>query len=417
MAQYRDAEALHIGTELLTLRTNTHTTTLAQKLLPLGLRLRRAVLLADRLRDIVDALKESLRNSHLVIMTGGLGPTFDDISREAASAATGRRLKEEPRLMHRIKAKFRLAKLAMPAINRRQALVLKGAHVLTNKAGTAPGQFLDLGDRALLLLPGPPRELESVWKSAWPYLTKKFGLKSQILKSFQIAGLPESHVEEMASRLLATMPKNKIESTILASSYVIDLIFRIMNKPPQPTINRIRGELKNIFEHHFLGEDGSTLERELGLLLSDAAETVAVAESCTGGQIADRLTNEPGSSKYFFEGFVSYSNESKINRLGVASELVERHGAVSQEVAQAMAQRAKDQSGADWAISVTGICGPSGGSAQKPVGLSWFGLARPNGTAAVQEKTFTGDRKLLKEKMSSFALDWLRRELLKKKFK
>lgn len=409
-----DAEAIHVGTELLTFRHNTHTAFLSRALAPLGFRMARAALVADNEGEIAQAISAALERSSLVIVTGGLGPTFDDVSREAAARALGRTLNPAPELLAKIKARFDKVKLAMPSSNERQALVLDGASVLDNEAGTAPGQYLDLGERVLLLLPGPSKELESALNVALPLLRGKFSGDGIVVKSFQVVGFTESRVEEMAKPLLAAWPKDGVEPTILASSYIIDLIFQARGLESGALLDKITQEMRKIFGDDLLGENGITLEEQVGRMLAAAGAKLAVAESCTGGMIADRLTDIPGSSAYLTDAVVAYSNEAKTRFLGVSPEILRTQGAVSESAVRQMAEGLLMRSNAQWSVAVTGICGPSGGTPEKPVGMAWFAVGHKGAATESVCRTFSGDRLRLKEKMACYALDLLRRELLKK---
>lgn len=405
------AECIHVGTELLELRINTHTPFIAKKLLALGLKIRRAQIVGDNLGVIQEAMKSALAKNDLVIVTGGLGPTFDDLTREAASEFLKRRLLLHDEIVKKIRGRFNHLGLAMPQNNKKQAHVLEGARVLDNDVGTAPGQLIKIVHKLLVLLPGPPKELENTLDKALPFIQKEFPCATCLVKTFKIVGLPESCVEEKAKILLKTLNTKQIEPIILASPYVIDLIFRVRGQP-SAAIAKIKKGLIKIFGQDFLGEDEVTLESVVNQKLAAQKRTLSVAESCTGGLIAHRITNVAGSSACFLESIVAYSNKAKIHHFGVKPNTLKKFGAVSCEVANEMALGILRQSKSDYALSVTGTCGPSGGTPQKPVGLACFGLAEQGEKTLCVEKLFSGDRDVLKERMSSFALDLLRRRLL-----
>lgn len=408
--QRKKVELVHVGTELLAYKVNTHTVHLARLLAPLGLSISRAVLVRDELDDLARAIAEAWARADLVLVTGGLGPTFDDLTREAAGRVFKRRLVYKAAIAGRIRRRYLRFHKAMPENNKRQAMILAGAKILTNDVGTAPGQMIVAGEKALVLLPGPSREMENTLAKVLPYLKKKFAGRPLHTKTFHIAGHPESKVEEMASSLIDRLSKEGAQATILASPYVIDLTFHASNAA---VLTGIRERIQEIFGQDFFGEDEETLESKVGELLWRRRQTLALAESCTGGFIADKLTNVAGSSRYFLQGFVAYSNEAKRNSLGVAPELISRHGAVSAAVALAMAEGARRRAPSDWAVSVTGICGPSGGTPDKPVGLGFFGLAGPKRATINIRRIFYGNRLMIKERMAYFALDLLRRRLLR----
>ncbi|MBI4668559.1 MAG: CinA family nicotinamide mononucleotide deamidase-related protein [Elusimicrobia bacterium] len=404
-------ELVHVGTELLTFKVNSHTIALAQLLAPLGLRVARACLAADKIEEIAGAVRLALSRSDLIIVTGGLGPTFDDVSREAAGLAVGRAMESKPEIAGKIAAKFHKACLKMPISNARQAMILKGAVVLDNNVGTAPGQFLDLGRKALLLLPGPPSEMKDTLRKALPLIRKKFSAEKLLMRSFRIAGHPESQVEEMAEPILRVFSDREVEKTILAAPYLIDLVFQARGRQARRVLPAISRMIKKVFGNDLLGDASETLENKTGRLLKKSNLTLALAESCTGGMIADRITDVPGSSAYFVEGIVAYSNEAKKRSLGVSQKTLQKFGAVSPETAARMAEGVLRKSGADYAVSTTGICGPGGAVKGKPAGLGYFGLARKNAKAAIFKKNFSGGRLTIKEKMTCFALDILRRDL------
>ncbi len=410
-------ECIHIGTELLTFKINSHTPFIAKKLAPLGLKVKHAQIVGDGLKEIEDSLRLALSRSDIVLASGGLGPTFDDITREAASAVLKRKLLLNKTLNQSIQKRFQKINFKTPSNNQKQAMVLEGALILKNDTGTASGQLIEVRRKALtkkilILLPGPPRELENTLDKALPYLKKHFPQKPFKMKTFKIAGKPESYVDEKIKPLLAGLPEKFVESTILDSTYVIDLIFKVGGNLIDSTTEKIRKELIKTFGEDYLGEDSATLESTVGTLLAKSNKTLSVAESCTGGLLAHRVTNISGSSVYFLNSMVNYSDDSKINSLGVKVSTLRQYGAVSEAVAEEMALSIMKQSGSDFGLSVTGICGPSGAVERKPVGLAWFALAQKHQKVATFEKIFFGDRAMLKEKMASFALDILRRRLL-----
>lgn len=407
-------EAIHVGTELLTFKYNAHSVYLAESIRSLGLFLKRAELVNDDLTELTNAVKGSLKRADLVFVTGGLGPTFDDLTREASAAALGVGLKENLDLVKKIEERFKRYKAPMPPSNRKQAQVIEGAKVLDNDIGTAAGQLVEIKGKMLILLPGPPEELRNTLAKAMPFIQKSFGKGAVLTTAFHIAGYAESKAEQEAKPLLDSLNPEEVTSTILAAPHVIDLIFSIGGEKRAEKMEKIRAQLKTIFGVNLFGEDGQTLESAAGELLKKKGQSAAFAESCTGGLVAHRLTNIAGSSDYFLESLVTYSNDSKVKRLGVKEETLKKVGAVSAEVAAEMALGVKKSSGSDWGVSVTGICGPAGGSTEKPVGLVYFGLAGPDGKVVTEKKLYQypKERVLLKDLMASFALDLLRRALL-----
>jgi nicotinamide-nucleotide amidase len=306
----------------------------------------------------------------------------------------------------------------MPPRNRRQAMVLKGAEVVPNALGTAPGQMIRIGKKLVVLLPGPARELMPMVESAvFPRLKEIFPGHYSIQKTFLIFGVPESRIDEIIRPWVAR--RNRLNGCrvihgILASQLIITVKFTVEGKNPadvQAASRQLSSEIKKLLGDTIYGEGKDTLESVVGARLRSRKLTVAVAESCTGGLISRLLTEPAGASDYFIEGAVTYSNASKMKRLGVRAETLRKFGAVSQQAAREMAQGMKRSAPSDYALSVTGIAGPTGASPGKPVGLVFIGLAGPKGTA-VRKFIFKGDRSAIRYRTALVAIDLLRKELL-----
>jgi nicotinamide-nucleotide amidase len=407
-------EVINTGTELLLGHViNTHLRALAEALFPLGLRIERQVTVPDG-PAIRDALLESFGRAGIVIVTGGLGPTTDDITREITAELLGLELEEDEAVMQAIADRFARRGVELTPRNRRQAQRPRGATVLPNARGTAPGLYFPPMPAAtgavtphIFLLPGPPRELEPmVEESVLPLLRAVAPVSTARMRSWRVIGLGESYVEEKVGEALLGLG---IELGYCARPGEVDL--RVIGSAAQLTAAAliIEGELGK----HIAGPEAQSLEAVVVELLRARGETVAVAESCTGGGLAHRLTNVPGASAVFLEGFVTYANEAKQRALGVPAELIRQHGAVSTEVAAAMAEGARRVSGATYALATTGIAGPGGGTPEKPVGTVYLALASPDQPTHSRRHNFPGDRITFKDFTTQTALNLLRLHLRK----
>lgn len=408
-------EVLNTGTELLLGSViNTHPRIFAEALWPLGLRLNRQVTVPDGGTGIRDALEEAFGRSEIVLMTGGLGPTTDDVSREAVAELLGVEMIHDESVMEAIRARFARRGLEMTARNARQAQRPPEAVVLPNDNGTAPGLYFAprpwRGGTTphLFLLPGPPRELlPMVTRQVVPILAKAVPDRpSEEMRVYRIAGLGESKVEQMVGEQLMALGielgycarPGEVDIRTIGASAVLDEAGRI---------------IEDVLGPHIASRDQRALEKVVVDALTERKETLAVAESCTGGFLAHRVTNVPGASAVFLQGFVTYANEAKTRALGVPAELIAAHGAVSEPVARAMADGARENSGADHALSTTGIAGPGGGTDEKPVGTVFIALATKLGPTVVEHHRFGTNRENFKDLATQAALDLLRRALLK----
>ncbi|MEK6543481.1 MAG: molybdopterin-binding protein, partial [Elusimicrobiota bacterium] len=317
----KEAELIHVGSELLSHKINSHTILLAQALAGQGLAVRRAALVADRIEDVRFAIEQAVSRSSLVVVTGGLGPTFDDLTREAAAKALGRRLIIDRVVEAGIRERYLRYHPVMPANNRKQAFVIEGAEVIHNDAGTAPGQMLIHKGSMLLLLPGPPRELEATLRKALSGIQRFSGPEPLTTKVFHIAGNTESEAEEKARALVAQCQKAGVQTTILAAPYVIDLVFQMPQSRAQKLLVNLEKRIAEIFQDDLVGCDGENLPAALGALLLARGQGLSLAESCTGGLCASKVTDVVGSSGYFDRGFVAYSNAAKSDELGVPKSL------------------------------------------------------------------------------------------------
>jgi nicotinamide-nucleotide amidase len=418
IAPLQTAEIIAVGSELLaTDRSDTNSLYLTGRLNELGIAVIAKAIIGDDAVRLSAAVSQSLMRVDLLVITGGLGPTDDDVTREAVAAALGRSLEHDETVMADVAARFAVRKLPMPAINRRQAQVIRGATVLTNPNGSAPGQWIEHDGKVVVLLPGPPRELQPmVERAVLPRLaglTAGRRLRRRVVK---IAGRPESTVDEIAQPIYgpwrtAAIP---IETTILAAPGQIELHLVSSGADLEAidaALDRSVRALADAFGAAVFAIEDLSLEEVLGRALRDRKLRIAVAESCTGGLALGRLTNVPGSSAWVIGGVVAYANEVKVRDLDVPPELIDAHGAVSEPVARAMAEGVRRRLGADIGLSITGIAGPDGGTAEKPVGTVVIAAAGLTPDTQVKTWRFTGDRHLVRRLSTSAALDLVRRLL------
>ncbi len=404
-------ELINTGSELtLGFTVNTHLSYIARQLAGIGLRLDRQVAVADDREEMRAAIEEALRRSDVLIITGGLGPTSDDFTRDVVAELLDRKLVRDEVVAAHIAERIRKRRIRLPESIYVQALVPVGAQVLPNQNGTAPGLAIDEGGKLVLLLPGPPRELKPMFAEyILPVLEKHFGAQPRFdCRTFKVVGLAESIVEEKVAPVLADLPDLELGYSAKMGEVEVRIISHLKS-----TADEAEKRIRNALTDNIYGTGDARLEEVVVKMLVSAHQTIAVAESCTGGAIANRITNVSGSSEVFINGCVTYSNESKTRLLGVSEKTLAEHGAVSEEVAHEMAEGVRTRSGADFGISTTGIAGPTGGTPDKPVGLVYIGFATSKGTN-VQRHLLTFDRETFKFFVAQYALDAVRRELLNK---
>ncbi len=409
------AEILTIGTELLLGQTvDTNAAFIAERLAEAGIDLFVTTTVGDNVERIAAALRLALSRSDIVLCTGGLGPTEDDVTREAVAAVTGKPLHHHPEVWEGIRRRFTSRGLSVSANNAKQALVPEGAQILSNPHGTAPGLIVRCPDaQQIVLMPGVPSEMRPMLtEQVIPLLQEgRAGvsrIRSRLLKTW---GLPESVVDEKIGDLFRSQRNPTIAMLVHRGEVWIRLTAKAGREEEiihllDTLEERIRERVGDVI----FGKDTDTLEEVVGRVLLSSRKTLALAESCTGGLLGHRLTNIPGSSAYLRQGVVAYSNEAKEELLGVPHELIELHGAVSKEVAEAMARGARERSRTDLALAVTGIAGPTGGTPEKPVGLTYIALAAEGGVISRRYR-FLGDREGNKLRATGMALDLLRRHL------
>ena len=415
MRELSTAEIVAVGSELLTPhRSDTNSLYLTAQLNEIGIDVRAKAIVGDDDADLTGVFRQALARADVVMFTGGLGPTADDITREVVARVLGLTLEEDATILMTLRDRFARRGLAMPEINRRQAQVPHGASPLPNPNGTAPGLWIEQGEQVVVLLPGPPRELQAMFEAhVRPRLAARTGGRRLRRRVIKMTGRPESHVEEIAQPLYVKMVDWPIpvRTTILAAPGQIELhltaIGADLDGVDRALDDAVRA-LSTALGSIVFSTDGRNLPEVVGDLLRDRAQRIAVAESCTGGLVQSRLTDVPGSSQWVLGGVMAYANEVKIEQLGVSPVLIEEHGAVSEAVAGAMAEGVRERLHADLGVGVTGIAGPTGGTPSKPVGTVMIAVTgRPARTF-----NFPGDRNTVRLQATQAALEMVRRALL-----
>lgn len=408
------AEIIAIGSELLAPdRTDTNSLWLTEKLNQLGIEVKLKTIVGDDDARLEETIKDAVRRSKVVITTGGLGPTEDDITRKITARALGRRLLLDEDVLAEIRQRFQSFGVAMPERNSRQAMVIDEAQVLPNPNGTAPGMFIDHEGTAIVLLPGPPREMRPMFENhVAEKLTGRAGSLRVLRRMLRVAGMGESAVDEKIAPVY-TKYDNPV-TTILFNQSEIEIHLTARGrteKEANELLDRLSGEIEAQLGNAIFSFAGEKMEEVVGLKLALGSYTLSVAESCTGGLLAQRITDVPGSSKYFIGGVIAYANEVKTKELDVEPMLLMEHGAVSAPVAEAMAEGVRTRVGTDFGLSITGVAGPDGGTEEKPVGTVFIALADDIKTEHRRLK-IPGDRNLVRWRASQAALDMLRRRLL-----
>ncbi len=408
------SEIIAVGSELLVFgRTETNSLLIASRLVSLGFSVPRKFVAADSEVEILECLSLALARSDVVLLSGGLGPTNDDVTRESVARFLDRALVEDPEILRTLEQRARQFRFSLTPNNRRQAQVPEGATVLPNANGTAPGLCLESDGKLVFLLPGPPRELTPMLdEQVLPLIRRHFPTKPSLNRRLKVAGEAESRVDHRIGKIYQAYPE--VETTILSSPGIISLYFTWKGNGDEARGHRILEELvgrieealgKSVYSH-----EEESLSEALGRLLRSQALTLAAAESCTGGMLGELITEVPGSSDYFLGSVVTYSNQAKAGLLGVNPQKIAQLGAVSGEVAEQMATGARDVLGASIAVSTTGIAGPGGGTEEKPVGTVYLGLSTAKETRS--KKLFLpGNREAVRLRSCNLALDWIRREI------
>jgi nicotinamide-nucleotide amidase len=417
-----NVEIVNTGSELMLGRVlNTHQQWLCRRLSDLGHAVIRQVAVADSGDEIQTAVREALCHADLVITTGGLGPTSDDLTRELIAALLGRKLMPDPAVLAHIDNFFAQRNRLRPARTSVETLVPEGAAVFLNAFGTAPGLAMEIAPNPfragpaawLIMLPGPPRELRPMFDSSVvPYLQQTGAAEVPfVCRTLRTTGVGESRVQEMVETPLQPIVALGLDLGYCARPGAVDVRLAFRGERAEQVVKEAEAVVQKILGAHIYGFDDDELENVVVRLLMEQKKTVAFAESCTGGNISHRLTNVPGASAVFAGGVVSYANSAKEKLLGVRVETLRDHGAVSESVAREMAAGARAQFGSDFALAVTGIAGPGGGSADKPVGTVFIGLASAQGVR-VERRLNPWDRLTFKDVTATQALELLRQALL-----
>ena len=413
-----NAEIIAIGSELLTpYRQDTNSLFLTGRLNELGVEVSFKTIVGDRRADLVSAARIAFSRADIIIFMGGLGPTEDDLTRECVAEALGRSLKRHARIVEELRARFASRGWQMPENNARQGDVIEGAEALDNKRGSAPGQFLHIDDEngsaIIMLLPGPPHELTAMFEEqCLPRLRELVPRQHIATRELKIAMIGESMADKRAAAIYKQ--HTDVETTILAGTPgEVQLHLRARAdsiEEAQKKVEALATALEQEFEDAIFSSNGESMEQIVGYYLGMRQATLAVAESCTGGLLAQRITSVPGSSRYFLGGAIVYDNSVKTGLTGVPPLLIEEHGAVSSQVSAALAEGIRSRCKATLGVGITGIAGPGGGSEEKPVGLVFHALADGKSTEVVERK-FLGDRDRIRQWATQQALDMVRRKL------
>jgi nicotinamide-nucleotide amidase len=413
-----NAEIIAVGSEMLTpFRMDTNSLYLTEQLNQLGVDVIFKSIVGDNFQRLVAAAQHGLFRSEILIFSGGLGPTEDDLTREAVAEALGLKLNRDPEILTRLEQRFAERGWKMAANNAKQADVLEGATVLPNPNGTAPGQWLngqfEARERIVILLPGPPHEMKALFESeVRDRLRAKVPPAFLAVRTLKIAMLGESHVDARVAPIYKRY--TDVETTILAGAGEIELHFKSIastQDAAQRRVDEVAGLVEDELDDAVYSRNGESIEQIVGYWLQMRNATLAVAESCTGGLLAERITSIAGSSRYFLGGAIVYSNHLKTELAGVPAEMIDRHGAVSREVAVALAEGIRYRCESTLGVGITGVAGPAGGTPDKPVGLVFHAVASSTGTE-VEQRNFPGDRKRIRRFASTMALDMVRKKLM-----
>jgi nicotinamide-nucleotide amidase len=413
-----NAEIIAVGSELLTAyRADTNSLYLTEQLNQLGVEVIFKSVVGDDIKRLVAATQHALFRSEIVIFSGGLGPTEDDLTREGVAEALGLALCRDEKVLSGIEHRFASRSWKMSPNNAKQADVIEGAIVLPNANGTAPGQWLagrfDGREQIVILLPGPPHELKALFESECrERLRSKLPPAAIATRVLRIAMLGESHVDARVAPIYKKF--TDVQTTILAGAGEIQLHFKSRAatlEAAQARVEEVADAVEQELDDAVYSRNGESLEQIVGYWLQMRNATVAVAESCTGGLLGERITSIAGSSRYFAGGAIVYSNALKTELAGVPADMIERHGAVSREVAAALAEGIRYRCDSTFGVGITGVAGPGGGTAEKPVGLVFHALAGTAGTEVIERK-FPGDRKHIRWYATTLALDMIRKKLM-----
>jgi nicotinamide-nucleotide amidase len=413
-----NCEILAVGSEMLTpFRQDTNSLYLTERMNSLGVVLLAKGIIGDNRTIAAAAIRQSLARADILLLTGGLGPTMDDVTREAVAQSLGVELTRDPDILTALYKRFAERRIPMPENNSRQADVIRGAIPLPNPTGTAPGQWIDTvvdkHRKIIILLPGVPAEMKSIFTAECePRLREIIPPSFIAARMLRIAALPESEVDSRTAPIYQTY--SDVETTILAANSEIQLHFRctaITQDRAQKRVDELCGRIEDELGEAVFSSHGETLEQVVLFFLEMRGETLSTAESCTGGLVAQRITSVSGSSRSFLGGAVVYSNEMKTEFADVPTKLIHEHGAVSRPVAAAMAEGIRERTGATLGLGITGVAGPGGGTPESPVGLVYIAVADGRETV-IKERRFSGDRDRVRWQASALALDMVRRHIM-----
>jgi nicotinamide-nucleotide amidase len=408
------AEIIAIGSELLTPdNIDTNSLYLTHQLNEAGWQVHLKTVVGDDREDIAAVLRAALQRSDLAILTGGLGPTEDDLTRPATAMVLNRPASIDETVLETLRQKFIARGFRMAKINEKQAEVIQGAEVLDNPLGTAPGMWIGEKGRYIVLLPGPPRELQRIFEeTVLPKISKLGGEMRLASSSFHVTGITESELDSQIAPIYTRYPQ--VRTTILAGTRHIAVRMYRWTKSGERSadLEELALKIQATLGDAIFTTRGEAMEEVIGRQLRESGRTIAVAESCTAGMLGMHITRVPGSSSYFLGGVLCYSNEAKMELCGVPPELLQKHGAVSAEVAEALARGVRDALHSSIGLSVTGIAGPGGGTREKPVGLVYIGISDGTHTES-RFRVMPGDRESIRERSTYLALSWLRRFLMR----
>jgi len=393
-------------------RVDTNSLYLTGELNNLGVEVVFKCVIGDDRDRLADAVRRALSRTGIVILSGGLGPTEDDVTREAVAMALDRKLIFHPDIADALEQRFLLMKRKMAEVNKRQAFIIDGAAILPNDRGTAPGQWLEDSGGVVVMLPGPPHELKAMFeRQCLPRLIRIVPKTAIRTLFFRVTGMAESDLDQTISPVYKKYTNPS--TTILAANGDLQIHLRARcatEAQADALLAEVGGPIELLLGDRLYSRNGSPLEVVVGDLLKKNHATISVAESATGGMLGERFTSTPGSSEYFVGGFITYTNRMKVELLGVLPETIEKFGAVSKEAAEAMATGARRRTGSTYALSITGVAGPDSGGEQAPVGTMYVGIADAAGTH-VAHRQFIGDRQRIRTFTTQMALDVLRRRI------
>jgi len=413
-----NAEIIAIGSELLTpFRQDTNSLYLTEQLNQLGVEVIFKTIVGDNRQHLTAAARLAISRADIIIFMGGLGPTEDDLTREAVAEALELKLHRDPEIVRSLEQRFAARKMKMSANNLKQAEVIAGAIVLPNANGTAPGQWLtgssEGRQKIIILLPGPPHELKALFENQCiDLLRAKVPQQFIATRTLKIAMMPESQCDARIAPIYNRFVD--VQTTILAGAGEIQVHLKSRShslEAAQERVDQLVEKIEEELDDLVFSDNGDSLEQIVGYYLQMRNATLAVAESCTGGLLAERITSVSGSSRHFVGGAVVYSNKLKTKFAAVPPDLIKKHGAVSAEVAKAMAEGIRERCGATFGVGITGVAGPTGGTPDKPVGLVFHALAGDRGTEVI-ERNFPGDRKRIRWFATQQALDMIRRKVM-----